>query len=205
MNHIYTLVLQIIPMVAATTVAEIATIIMAAMGDKDALKTRPDASWSDAGCVLLGEIQAKALAKEEELSFRELQFPHDGEYPHDQVWTCDQGCKHAVWNRVAVITEAAAIALLGMKPGQYILNKGYVIYDVDYSGRTSAVYNHDGRFSIIQSNVLSIATRYETHRHVGEPIEKVTGGEGSLAMTLGYIAAPDDIEIKNKQRCPDCK
>jgi len=198
MNHIYTLILQIIPAVAASTVAEIATIVMAAMGDKDALKTRPDASWSDAGCVLLGEIQAKALTKDDNLFG---QFPHDGEYPHDQVWTCDEGCKHAVWNRVAVITEDAARALLGMKPGQYILNKGYVVYHADYR-EILAVYNHDGRYSIIESKLDSLLKIYDG-RYVGKPIEKITGYEGSLGMTLAYMAAPDEIEVQVKQSCPN--
>lgn len=63
MDSVYTLVYQIIPNVPATTVAEISTIIAAAMGNKEALKTRPDGNWSDAGCVLLGDIQVKASTR----------------------------------------------------------------------------------------------------------------------------------------------
>jgi hypothetical protein len=58
-NAVYTLVSQIIPKVPATVLMEISTIISAALGDDVSLKTQPDGLWSDAGCVLLGHVQAK--------------------------------------------------------------------------------------------------------------------------------------------------
>lgn len=128
------------------------------------------------------------------------QIHHDGEYPFDQVWTCSKGHKHNVWERVAVISEAAAKALLGMKEDQYLLNKGYVVYHSDFIS-AQAVYTHDSSYFIIRSSMGSVCEKFEG-RQVGESIEGLNAG-GTLGMTMAYMMAPDAIEVQSRSRkCP---
>lgn len=82
----------------------------------------------------------------------------------DACYPYDEGIG---WSRVAPLTEQMAHALVGLDPQKVtrnsFLNKGYVVYAVDYDC-VYAVYLHDFNFSIIACDVGAFE-----HRRPGDP------------------------------------
>ncbi len=124
---------------------------------------------------------------------------HDGEYPFDEVFICDRGHSHSVWEAVAEITEAAAKALLGMTDEQTLLNKGYVVYNASGSEAT-AVANCNGRYVIIRTKLDSVIDRYD-ERSVGRPIPDK--GERGIGMTLAPMLRDGPVEVETGAHCPN--
>jgi len=93
----------------------------------------------------------------------------DGTYPFDN--------KHEEWRKVSPLSRLMACRMLGVphfaEHDNGFLNKGYVIVQVSEDS-VYAVYNHDGRFSLIRSQCEKLMTKaFETPELViGEPMRE---------------------------------
>jgi hypothetical protein len=130
----------------------------------------------------------------------ETQIRHDGEYPFDQFWSCKEGHSHPVWEKVAVISEAAGKALLGMKDEQWFTSKGYVVYHTEFDTGSLAVHRRSNDYYIIRTNVSSIMDEFEDRR-VGTPIPGINSG-GAVGATIVHTMMPFGTEIRTDQCCP---